>query len=495
MLAAIGTPACSGQEGTSTAPATTTSWDEEIPATASPYDALPEQVRLAMDKPFTGDFDEMVKRRSIRVGVTFNRTHYFVDKGQERGITYESLKLFEKQLNEERKTGNLKINVVIVPMPRDQLYPALRDGKVDMVAAMLTVTPEREKVVAFSNPTRSNVNEVVVTGPGAPSIASVDDLAGQEVFVRKSSSYYLSLIGLNAKFKARGKPEVVITPAPEVFEDDDILEMVNAGLVPITITDDFLADFWRQVFTSINVHDGVIVRTGGRLAVAFRRENPKLREVVNAWLKRHGEGDAFRNVVERRYLQNIKYAKNAATEAERRKLLAMIELFRKYGAQYKLDYLLMAAQGYQESTLDQGVKSPVGAIGVMQIMPATGKELKVGDIRQLEPNIHGGVKYMRFMMDEYFKDEPIDELNKGLMAFAAYNAGPGRLRQLRREAEKRGLNPNLWFGNVERIASERIGRETVTYVSNIYKYYIAYRLITDQQQRRKAAKEEIGGAK
>ena len=486
--------ACSGQQPTppaSTASAPT-GWDEQIPATSSPYDALPESVRLAMDKPFTGDFDEMVKRRSIRVGITFNRTHYFVDKGQERGVTYESLKLFEKELNEERKTGNLKINVVIVPMPRDQLYPALRDGKVDMVAAMLTVTPEREKVVAFSNPTRSNVNEVVVTGPGAPSIASVDDLAGQEVFVRTSSSYHASLIGLNAQLKARGKPEVVITPAPEVFEDDDILEMVNAGLVPITITDDFLAGFWRQVFTSINVHDDVTVRTGGRLAVAFRKENPKLREVVNAWLKRHGEGDAFRNVVERRYLQSVKYAKNAATEAERRKLIAMVELFRKYGEQYKLDYLLMAAQGYQESTLDQGVKSPVGAIGVMQIMPATGKELKVGDISQLEPNIHGGVKYMRFMIDEYFKDEPMDDLNKGLMAFAAYNAGPGRLRQLRRETEKRGLNPNVWFGNVERIASERIGRETVTYVSNIYKYYIAYRLVVDQQQRRKAAKEEIG---
>ena len=160
-----------------------------------------------------------------------------------------------------------------------------------------------------------------------------------------------------------------------------------------------------------------------------------------------------------------------------------------------MDYLLMAAQGYQESTLDHTVKSPVGAIGVMQVMPATGKELKVGDINKLEPNIHAGVKYMRFMIDQYFKDEPIDDLNKVLMAFAAYNAGPGRLRQLRREAEKRGLNPNVWFGNVERIASERIGRETVTYVSNIYKYYVAYRLLSEQQERRAAAKQAIARSK
>jgi len=155
----------------------------------------------------------------------------------------------------------------------------------------------------------------------------------------------------------------------------------------------------------------------------------------------------------------------------------------------------MAAQGYQESTLDHNVKSPVGAIGVMQIMPPTGKELNVGDISQIEPNIHGGVKYMRFMVDQYFKDEPMDKLNKALMTFAAYNCGPGRLRQLRRETEKRGLDPNVWFGNVERIASERIGRETVTYVSNIYKYYITYRLLTEQKQQRDAAKAAVATRK
>ena len=285
---------------------------------------------------------------------------------------------------------------------------------------------------------------------------------------------------------------MVIDEAPDVLEDDDVLEMVNAGLAPITVVDDYLAEFWSQVFTNINVQRDVAVRSGGSLAVAFRKENPRLREEVNKWIRKHGKGDAFRNVIERRYLQSVKYVKNAAADAERQKFQAVVELFKKYGAQYNLDYLLMAAQGYQESTLDQNVKSPVGAIGVMQVMPPTGKELNVGDITQIEPNIHAGVKYMRFMMDQYFKDEPMDNLNKALMTFAAYNAGPGRLRQLRRETEKRGLNPNVWFGNVERVASERIGRETVTYVSNIYKYYIAYRLISDQRERREAAKAEVG---
>jgi membrane-bound lytic murein transglycosylase MltF len=508
--------ACSGQQDSAAQPATATpsaappapatpspatsseatpsasaAADAPIPDTPSPLDALPADVRVLVDKPFTGDFDEMVKHRTIRVAVTFNRTHYFIDKGQERGITYEALKAFESDLNKDLKTGNLKVHVVIVPLSRDQLYQALASGKVDMVAAMVTVRPELEKLAAFSEPTRTNVSEVVVTGPGAPPIATLDDLAGQQVFVRKGSAYHGNIVRLNQQLKARGKPAVVIQEAPDVFEDDDILEMVNAGLAPVTVVDDYLADFWKQVFTNLVVHQDVALQTGGSLAIAFRKNNPKLRETVNQWIRKHGKGDGFRNVLERRYLKDVKYAKNAAADSERRKFAAVIELFKKYGARYDLDYLLMAAQGYQESTLDHSVKSPVGAVGVMQVMPPTGRELKVGDIRKVEPNIHAGVKYMRFMIDTYFKDEPMTRLDKGLMAFAAYNAGPGRLRQLRSETAQRGLDPNVWFGNVERIASERIGRETVTYVSNIYKYYVTYRLLAAQMQQRAAEKAKL----
>ena len=495
LLIVAAATACSGQPESAAPPATTATPPADgppIPPTASPFDGLPESVRLVMDKPFTGDLDAMVARRAIRAAVTFTRTHYFIDQGQERGLAFEALKQFENDLNADLKTGNLKVHVVIVPMSREQLYPALASGKVDMIAAMVTVTPEREKLVAFSEPTRTNVNQVVVTGPGAPPIATVDDLAGQEVFVRKGSIYDESLTRLNAQLKARGKPAVVMTVAPDVLEDEDVLEMVNAGLAPITVVDDYLAEFWSKVFTDLTVHRDVTLRTGGTLAVAFRKDNPKLREAVNTWVRKHGKGDAFRNTIERRYLQNVKYVKNAAADAERQKFQAVVELFKKYGTQYNVDYLLMAAQGYQESTLDQGVKSPVGAIGVMQVMPPTGKELNVGNIAELEPNIHAGVKYMRFMVDHYYANEPMDNLNKALMTFASYNAGPGRVRQLRREAKERGLDPNIWFGNVERVASERIGRETVTYVSNIYKYYITYRLMSEQQDRRDAARAAAG---
>jgi membrane-bound lytic murein transglycosylase MltF len=378
-------------------------------------------------------------------------------------------------------------------MPRDQLASALTQGKIDVVAAQVTIRPELQALVDFTNPTRTNISEIVVTAPGAPPIASVDDLAGKDVFTRKDSKYYQSLVALNERLKAQGKPTVVIREVPGNLEDDDLLEMVNAGLIPAIVVDNYLAEFWKQVFTNITVHDNVALRTDANLALAVRKNSPQLVAELNAFLKKFGLGTAVGNVLEKRYLVSTAYAKNAASEAEQKKFLALIGLFQKSSQEFDVDYLLMAAQGYQESQLNQDAKSHVGAVGVMQLMPATGAEMKVGDIAQTDVNIHAGVKYMRFMMDRYFKDEPMDRLNKGLFTFASYNAGPGKIRQLRREAEKRGLDPNVWFGNVEQIASERIGRETVTYVANIYKYYIAYRLIVDDRARRAEAKATLKG--
>jgi membrane-bound lytic murein transglycosylase MltF len=267
--------------------------------------------------------------------------------------------------------------------------------------------------------------------------------------------------------------------------------MVNAGLIPAIVVDDYLAVFWKKVFPNLSLHDSIPLRTGGSLAVATRKNNPKLLAALNTFMGNYGLGTAFGDRIQRQYLVSTTYAKSATSEEARTKFLRVVNLFRKYGDRYKLDFLLLAAQGYQESELNQNARSRVGAIGVMQIMPATGKLLKVGDIRQLEPNIHAGARYMRDLRNTYFEKEPMDDLNKALFTFAAYNAGPGRVRGLRREADKRGLNPNVWFGNVEQIASERIGRETVTYVANIFKYYVAYRLVLEEAERRAAARTAV----
>jgi membrane-bound lytic murein transglycosylase MltF len=338
-----------------------------------------------------------------------------------------------------------------------------------------------------------NVSQIVVTGPGAPAMASMADLSGKEVYAREGSSHYQSLVEASDKLKAQGKPAISIQSTPANLEDDDLLEMVSAGLIPAIAVDDYLAVFWKKVFPKLTVHNDIVLRTGGTLAVAVRKDNPKLKAGLNKFMGKYGLGTPFNEQTERKYLVSTKYVKSATSEAERKKFQDLVTFFKKYSDRYNLDFLLMAAQGYQESLLNQDARSQVGAIGVMQVMPATGKELNVGDITQTEANIHAGVKYMRTTMDAFFKNEPMDDLNKGLMTFASYNAGPGRVRGLRREAAKKGLNPNIWFGNVEQIAAERIGRETVTYVSNIYKYYIAYRLMADQNARREAAKAAMKG--
>jgi len=441
-------------------------------------------------KPWTGDFDGMVKRRRIRFLVPYSKTYYFVDRAVQRGIAYDITRIYEADLNKRLKTGHVRIDVQCIPVSRDEMIPALLAGRGDVVMGNLTITPERLKHVDFTNPFRHDVSEVLITGPGAEPVVTLDDLAGKEIYVRRSSSYYESLEKLNRDFSAAKKALLRIRLAPETLEAEDILEMVSAGLVKMTIAETYIGDLWKQIFPRLTVHPNIAVRTGGNIAWMIRKQSPQLMTELNAFLARVDKSGQ-RNEILQRYYKSTKWAKSATSKEELAKFERTIALFRKYGEKYDVEYLLLMAQGYQESELDQSKRSAVGAIGVMQVMPSTGRDMRVGDINQIEPNIHAGVKFLRSMMNEYYANEPMDRLNKGLFAFASYNAGPGRIRQLRKFAAQRGLDPNVWFNNVELMAAEKMGRETVTYVSNIYKYYLAYQLIEEERADRERTKEAI----
>jgi membrane-bound lytic murein transglycosylase MltF len=504
--------ACARKEGTAApaeAPAAVTAdapaaAPAEAPAAAPlpPQAPADGQLTIAIEKtmkPWTGDLDGMIERRVVRILTVYSKTFYFVDKGVQRGASYEMGRLFVEDLNKKLakdkklKNKNLKVHAVFIPLSRGELIPALVAGKGDIVMASFGVTAEREKLVDFSTPLFGNVSEVVVSGPGSPAISSVDDLAGKLVFVRRSSTYYESLVALNRRFATEKKPAAIIKEAPETLEDEDLIEMVNAGLVPFIVVADFYADFWKQVFPAITVHKDIALRTGANLAWAIREASPQLKGAVDDFAARHAKGTSIGNQLMARYLKNAKYVKDAASESERKKFVALRQYFEKYGDKYDVDWVLMAAQGYQESQLNQAVRSPVGAIGVMQVMPATGKDLDVGDIRQTEANIHAGIKYMRWMIDNYYGKEPMTDLDKALFAFASYNAGAGRISGLRKEAARRGLDPNVWFRNVEYVAADKIGAETVTYVANIYKYYIAYQLVLEARAEKAQAVQQMKG--
>jgi membrane-bound lytic murein transglycosylase MltF len=443
--------------------------------------------------PWSGDFDGMLKRRFIRVLVASSKTQYYVVNGVQHGSSYEFLKAFEQWVNQKypQKDKSLRFHVVFVPVSRDQIFPRLTGGRGDLAVGTLLITPERLKIVDFSDPLVTGVKEIAVTGASSPELHSLEDLSGQEVFVRKSSSHWEHLETLNEKFRGEGKALVKLRAAPEDLEDEDLLEMLNAGLIPIVVTDAYLPKIWQQFYTNIKANPDVMLSDSGQIAWAMRKNSPQLMVAVNAFVKTHKQGTEFGNGVIARYGQSAKTLKNAVAPGELKKFQETASFFQKYASEYNLDYLLMMAQGYQESTLDQNAKSQVGAIGVMQLMPPTGDQMKVGDIHQEESNIHAGVKYIRFMVDKYFANEPMDDTNKILFAFAAYNAGPGRIHALREEAAKKGLNPNVWIDNVELVAAARIGMETVTYVANIYKYYVAYKLVAEREEERKKAKDAV----
>ncbi len=449
-------------------------------AADEPSAASGQSKRVELNLPreeWTGDLDGMIARRRIRVIVPYSKTAYWVDLGKPRGLLYEMFTEFEKDLNRKArgKNKNLLIHVVFDPMLPEEFVPALLEGRGDIVAGGLTVTDERSTKVDFSDPLVTDVQEIVVTGPQSPSVSTVDDLGGQEVFVRRSSSYFEHLTALNAARTKNGQSPILIRVVSEALDDDDLLQMVNAGLLGITVVDQFRVEPWVRALKDLQVHSDIVIHSGGDIAWMLRKDSPQLKARLDAFVKSHDKKSRFGAVLFRKYFSKPPVLRSATSPRELNKFDQTVGLFRKYADRYDVDHLLMVAQGYQESRLNQAATSPVGAIGVMQVMPDTGAELRVGDIHRIEPNIHAGVKYVRRIIDRYYAEAEIDRLNQVFFAFAAYNCGPGRVQSLRREAGKRGLDPNIWFNNVEVVAADRIGPETVTYVANILKYYTAYK--------------------
>jgi membrane-bound lytic murein transglycosylase MltF len=487
-LSAVALTACgSGEKASAPAPAAE-------PAPAVVEDPAAEALRAS--KSWLGDLDGMAGRRLVRMLVVYNKTNYFLDMAQQRGLTYDMGMEFEKWLNRGNKDRTRPIRVVFIPTSREHLLTELAAGHGDIAAAGLAITPDRQRIVDFSAPFSREVSEMLVTSADGAVPDTVEALSGRSVYVRRSSSYYSSLEALNARLKAAGQAPVNIELADENLEDEDILEMVNAGLIDLTVADSYLARFWAQVFPNLRLHPDLNLRTNSEIAWAIRKDSPKLKATLDEFVAKNQAGTAMGNMILRKYLQTTKWARSATSAADMKRFEELSKYFKKYATEYQFEWLLLVAQAYQESGLDQSIRSPVGAIGVMQVMPTTANDrnVKIANIHLVEPNIHAGAKYMRFLVDQYFDEPGIDAVNRHLFAFAAYNGGPNRIARLRREAAAQGLDANKWFNNVELLAAKQIGRETVQYVSNIYKYYIAYKLVLARAEQRNAAKTRAAAA-
>jgi len=456
---------------------------------ASPPDPLPTDTNFTIPfdqlwQPCIGDLPGMIERRVIRVVVPYGGYQFYYDAGAVKGAVYDLLKRFEAYLNQELGRKNIRVYVAVIPLSRDQLFPALLNGNADLIAADITETERRDHLADFTSPLLTGIDEIIVTGPKAPKLESLDDLSGRDVFLRASSSYHEHMLELVDEFIARGIEPPNIVLADELLETHDILEMLDAGLVDITVVDDYKADFWTTVYENITLHPELAIHRNGQTSWAFRKESPEFAEMLAGFMRRYGKGTLVGNDTYSRYLADADRVRCAATLLNGDTLNELEAAFRSSAEEFDFDWLMLAAQAFQESRFRHNRKSPAGAVGIMQIKPSTAADRNVGitDISSIDNNVRAGAKYMRFLIDRYFSDDQIDELNQWFFGLAAYNAGPARVAKLRREAASEGKDPNRWFDNVEIIAGRRIGRETVNYVSSIYKYFIGYHLMEERAQ-------------
>ena len=453
----------------------------EQSTSSSMSDFLPMEFSVLW-KPWSGDFEGMVERRVIRAVVPYGGYQFFYDEGKPRGAIYELLQRFESFINKELERRHIRVYVVVIPVGRNELFSALEEGHADLVAGDLTITDERAAQFSFSRPLLRDIDEVIVTGPAAPDLAGMDSLAGQEIFVRESSSYFEHLQGVVADFTARGLTPPVIKSVDELLEAEDILELVDTGIIGIAVLDDYKADFWAELFPNITVRHDLVINEGGSLGWAMRKDSPELAAILDRFLRKYGRGTLVGNVIFDRYLADAERIRCVNAGQKLDDLEEVAEVFRQYGEQFDFDWLMLAAQGFQESGLRQDRRSPAGAVGIMQIKPSTAADPNIGvnDVSTIDNNVRAGAKYLRFIADRYFDDDGINPLNQWLLSLAAYNAGPARAARLRREASDNGYDPNRWFDNVEIIAARRIGRETVTYVANIFKYFVGYQIAAER---------------
>jgi membrane-bound lytic murein transglycosylase MltF len=448
------------------------------PADAGDGSALLKRI----GQQFTGDLPEIRQRGVLRVLVVRNPTNYFLTAGRKRGFEYELLQQYGQFLE---KTGP-EVSLLYIPVRLEELLPTLIDGFGDVAAAGLTITAERQRMITFTDPYLPRVDEVVIAHRHAARLDDIESLSGRRIWASRGSSHVEHLRALSQRFTARGLAPLEIVEAHPYLQSEDLLEMANAGIVDLTVADSHIAQLWSNALDNVVLYRDVKINTEGKIGWAVRRDSPELLRSLNAFIRENKKGTLIGNVLFKRYYENTRWIRNPLSPAERTKLDILGPLFRKYAAQYGFDWLLIAAQAYQESGLEQNRRSAAGAVGIMQLRPSTARDkaVNISNIEDVQQNIHAGVKYLAHLRDTYFAEADLDPEARIHFALAAYNAGPGRVRQFRQRAREKGLDPDQWFYNVAYATAEIVGQETVRYVANIQKYYIAYRLVTHSLERR-----------
>lgn len=426
----------------------------------------------------TGDLDALRKRGSLRVLIANNAVNYFLHRGQQFGFEYELCKMFAESVG-------LRLEVV-VPPSRELLFAWLKEGKGDLIAASVTVTPARQKEVAFSKP-YLYTREVLVEPKGSAKITSLEGLKGKLLHVRRSSSYRETLLGLQEKYGP-----FTLVDAPETMETEQLIRRVASGAIPATVADSYILDVERAYRSdaegTLTLAEAGAPRGGEKpIAFALRPQNGKLREALDAFVAKVYRGIEY-NMAHTRYFKStrtIAMAKESQGESQSN-ISRFDDIMKKHSAAQNFDWRLVAAQAYQESRFDPNAKSFAGAMGLFQVLPTTAKELGISNLIDPDEGTRAGVTLLTKMLTEFEPRIPLK--HRVRFALAAYNAGKGHVQDARRIAGEMGLNVDKWFGHVEKAmlllqdpayhSKARYGycrgAEPVKYVSQIQNRYDNY---------------------
>ncbi len=429
-----------------------------------------------------GDLDGMLKRGQLRVLLPFSRTFFFQENDQELGLSAEIFQRYEQFLHDQVVLGNKKMKLIFLPTPKEHLIEDLLTGKGDIAIADLLLPPEQEKHVTFVSPVTLEIQEILVTGPNSPQFKSIFNLSGQEITVHEDSSYAASLQKLNNTLTSINRKPVTLHIADAFLEDEDLLEMTEAGLLPMTVIDSHVGAFWATVFPHIKLHNKIALRTAKEISWAVRPNTPLLQKNIRSF-KKNGylPQDGHLGLTEH-YRKKDGFIKNSLSLPALERYHSTVALLEKYGKKYTFPSLLLAALAYQESQFDLSWPGENGQVGLMGINLSTvldeGLEIDLQQIRKPEYNIQTAGRYLRFLADRYFSSPRLSELNRNLMAIAAYASGPEQVIAARKRAALAGYNPDIWLNHVETTMLPKNGKDTAQYVRNIYKYFKAYEYFT-----------------
>ncbi|WP_342245418.1 transglycosylase SLT domain-containing protein [Pseudomonas sp. OTU5201] len=418
------------------------------------------------------DLAQIRRTGVLKVLVNQSRNSSGEVKGESVGIEYHRIRAFEQFLNRNARDGR-EIKLKILPRSKDQLLAALQRGEGDLVAPGELINQGVGANVSASAPLRKDVPLVLVSRQGQRRYQRLEQLSGRSIALPVGSAAGEALRQVNETLARRNLAPIVVEWVDPTLAVEDVLEMVQAGIFPLTAVEQPIAERWAKVMPKLRLDRHLVLDRQGDMTWFVRRDAPTLRASVNRFLAEYRAPDdqdaAFQRVYRRVYRVHNPLARN-----ERQRLERVRPVLQRYADQHDFDWLSLAALAYKESSLNPSAKGASGATGLMQITPGAARSVGVGNIQKLDNNVQASAKYLAMLRRNFFASAQLDERERMAFVLAAYNLGPQRVQAMRAEARRRGLNSNQWFFQVERIAGEQAGMGVVNYVNSVNKYYLAY---------------------